>query len=116
MSPLRLLSPFKGAGLRVLYLAERMRCQLVDEDAPQVSMDLLEFMLALLSMTNVKYHLWRSGIPYTQWVSNELDYEEFNNTRLMPSFTPAICVLPFHSFPFFFRIASHNDVHTGYSC
>ena len=79
-------------------------------------MDLLEFMLALLSMTNVKYHLWRSGIPYTQWVSDELDYEEFNNTWLMPSFTPAICVLPFHSFPFFFRITSHNDVHMRYSC
>ena len=86
------------------------------EDAPQFPMDLLDFMLALLSMTNAKYPLWRNGIPYTQWVSDELDYEEFNDTRLMPSLSPAICVLPFHSFPFFFCIALHNDVHTRYSC
>ena len=112
----KITQPFEGVGLMVLYLAKRMHCQLVGEDAPQVPMDLLEFILAPLSMTNAKYHLWRSGIPYTQWVSNELDYEEFNNTRLMPSLTLAICVLPFHSFPFFFRIALHNDVHTGYSC
>ena len=34
----------------------------------------------------------------------------------MPSPTPAICVLPFHLVPFFFHIASHNDVRTRYSC
>ena len=27
-----------------------------------------------------------------------------------------VCVLPSHSFPFFLCIASHNDVHMGYSC
>ena len=79
---------FEGVGLRVLYLVERERCQLVGEDVPQVPMDPPVFMLAPLSMTDVEYQLWRSGIPYTQWVSDELDYEEFNDTRLMPSLTP----------------------------
>ena len=65
---------------------------------------------------DVKYQLWRSGIPYTQWVSNELDYEEFNDTHLMPSLTLAVCVLPSHSFLFFLCITSYNDVHMGYSC
>ena len=47
--------PFEGAGLMVLYLAERVRFQLVGEDAPQVLMDLLVFMLALLSVTDAEY-------------------------------------------------------------
>ena len=54
--------------------------------------------------------------PYTQRVSDELDYEEFNDTHLMTSLTLAVCVLPSHSFPLFLCIASHNDVHMGYSC
>ena len=79
-------------------------------------MDPSVFMLAPLSMTNAKYQLWRSGIPYTQQVSDELDYEEFNDTHLMPSLTPTVCVLPSYSFPFFLCIALLNDVHMGYSC
>ncbi|KAL0015427.1 hypothetical protein SO802_002496 [Lithocarpus litseifolius] len=47
--------PLEGVGLRVLYLAERVRCQLVGEDALQLR--------------------------------EELDYDEFNCTRLMPSLT-----------------------------
>ena len=47
--------PFKGVGLRVLYLSERLRYQLVGEDAPQVPMDPPEFMLAPLSMAAAKY-------------------------------------------------------------
>ena len=60
------------------------------EDAPQVPIDPLEFILAPLSMTDAKYQLWRSGILYTQRVSKERDYDEFNNTRLMPSLTPTV--------------------------
>ena len=41
---------------------------------------------------------------------------EFNDICLMPSLTPTVCVLPSHSFPFFLCIASHIDVHMGYSC
>jgi len=41
----------------VLYFAERVHCQLVGEDAPQVPMDLLAIILAPLSMTNAEYAL-----------------------------------------------------------
>ena len=63
------------------------------EDAPQVLMDLPMFMLAPLSMTYAEYQLWRNSIPYAKWVLDELEYEEFNNTRFMPSLTPAVCAL-----------------------
>lgn len=62
----RITQLFEGAGLRVLYLVERVCCQLVGGDAPQVPMDPLVFMLAPLYMTNAESQLWRSGIPYTQ--------------------------------------------------
>ena len=83
---------------------------LMGEDAPQVPMDPLEFILTPLSMTDAKYQLWRSGILYTQQVSEEMDYDEFNNTCLMPSLTPTVYSLSLflslslssHSFPFFF--------------
>ena len=62
------------------------------------------FMLAPLSMTNIEYQLWRNDIPYAQQVIDELDYEEFNDTRLMPSLAPAVCAFPllihFHFFSF----------------
>ena len=57
-------------------------------------MDPLMFMLALLSMTETEYQLCRNGIPYAQSVTNELDYDEFNDTHLMPSLTPKACALP----------------------
>lgn len=65
------------------------------EDTPQVLMDPLVFMLSLLSMINAEYYLWRNNIPYAMQVTDELDYDEFNDTHLMPSFTTAIYVLPF---------------------
>ena len=52
-------------------------------------------MLALLSMTDAEYQLWRNVIPYAQRVTDELDYEEFNDTRLMPFLAPTVCALPF---------------------
>ena len=58
----------------MLYLAEKVNYQLVGGDAS------LLFILALLSMTDAEYQLWRSSIPYTRRVSNKLDYEEFNDT------------------------------------
>lgn len=53
----RITQHFEGASLRVLYLAERVRCQLMGRDAPQVLMDPLVFMLALLFMTDNEYQL-----------------------------------------------------------
>ena len=47
--------PFEGSGLRVLYLAERVRCYLVGEDAAQAPMDPLVFVFALFFMTDVEY-------------------------------------------------------------
>ena len=45
-------------------------------------MDPLMFILAPRSMTNVEYDLWGLGILYTKRVTIELDYDEFNETRL----------------------------------
>ena len=83
----RISQPFLGASLRAFYLAERVRCQLVGEDAPQILVDPSVFMLALLSMTDAEYLLWRNGISYAKHVTNELDYNEFSDTRHMPSLT-----------------------------
>ena len=88
-----LSQPFKGIGLRVIYLVERVCCQLAGEDALQVPMDPLVFMLAPHSMTNAEYNLWRPGIPFTNRVTDELDYDEFSGTLLMPSFIVPVCVL-----------------------
>ena len=51
------------------------------------------FMLAPRSMTNAKYSQWGPGIPFTNQVINESDYEEFSGTHLMPSLTIPVCVL-----------------------
>lgn len=48
--------PFEGTGLGVLYLVEKVRCQLVGKDALQVPMD-PRFMLTPLSMTDAEYAL-----------------------------------------------------------
>lgn len=41
-----LSQPLEGCGLRVIYLAKRVCSQLAGEDAPQVPMNPLVFMLA----------------------------------------------------------------------
>ena len=56
-------------------------------DGPQILRDPPEFMLALHSMTDVEYNLWGSDIAYAEWLLEGLDYDDFNITRLMPSFT-----------------------------
>ncbi|XP_023911627.1 aspartic proteinase CDR1 [Quercus suber] len=56
-----LSQPVEGGGLRVIYLVERVCCQLADEDTPWVPMDPLVFMLAPCSMTNAKYNLYDNG-------------------------------------------------------
>ena len=56
-------------------------------------MDPLVFMLAPRSMTDMEYIQWRLGIPFTDQVMDESDYEEFSRTRLMPSFTILVCFL-----------------------
>ncbi|KAK9998130.1 hypothetical protein SO802_017733 [Lithocarpus litseifolius] len=79
------LPALEGDGLRVIYLTERVCCQLAGEDMPQVPIDPLEFMLAPHSMTNVEYDLWGPGIPFTRRVTADLDSDEFSGTHLMPS-------------------------------
>ena len=56
-------------------------------------MDPLVFMLALRSMTTAEYDLWGPSIPYTEQVTNKLDYDEFSETDLIPSFTIVVCAL-----------------------
>ena len=56
-------------------------------DDPQILMDPTEFMLAPHSMTDAKYNLGGSGVSYTKWLLEGLDYEELNITRLMPFLT-----------------------------
>ena len=56
-------------------------------DDSQISMDPLEFMLAPHSITNTEYSLWGSSVSYAVQLLKVLDYEEFNITHLMPSFS-----------------------------
>ena len=56
-------------------------------DEPQIPMDLLEFMFAPHSMTDVEYNSWGSGVSYAVQLLEGLDYKEFNITHLMPSRT-----------------------------
>ena len=60
-------------------------------------MDLLVFMLTPRSMMNVEYDQWGLGIPFTNRVTNELDYDKFSGTRLMPPppLIAAVCLLAF---------------------
>ena len=51
-------------------------------DDPLISMDSLEFMLALHSMIDAKYNLWGSSISYAEWLLEGLDYEEFDTFTL----------------------------------
>lgn len=83
---------------------------MVDEDAPQILMDPSAFMLALLSMTDIEYQLWRNGIPYATWVTDELDYDELTDTCLMPFLTTIVCVLIRIIYFHFPCIASHEDI------
>ena len=101
--------PLKGVGLRVLYLAERVYCQPVGKDAPQVLMDPPQFMLAPLFMTDAKYQLWKNDIPYARRLVDDLDYDEFNETRLIPFLVAEVFTLSLY-FPFFFScISTHGD-------
>ena len=50
-------------------------------------------MLAPLFMTDVEYQLQRSGIPYAERFVDEMDYNEFNETCLMPSLIAEVCIL-----------------------
>ena len=53
-------------------------------DEPQIPMDLLEFMFAPHSMTDVEYNSWGSSVSYAKCLLKGLDYDEFNITHLMP--------------------------------
>lgn len=85
--------PLEGGGLMVIHLVEKVCCQLAGEDVPRVPVDPLVFILALYSMTNAEYNLWRPGIPFTNRVTDELDYDEFSGTHLLPSLTVPVCIL-----------------------
>ena len=56
-------------------------------DDPQILMDAPEFMLGPHSMIDDEYNSWGSGVSYAERLLEELDYEEFNITLLMPSLT-----------------------------
>jgi len=62
-------------------------------------MDPPQFMLASLFLTNAEYQLWRNGIPYTERLMDDLDYDEFSETHLMPSLIQEVCILS-SPFPF----------------
>ena len=79
-------------------MAKWVRCQLVGEDDPRVPMDPPKFMLAPLLMTIAKNALWRRGITYIDWIREELDYDEFNHTHLMPFLIVEVYALSSHLF------------------
>ena len=69
-------------------------------------------MLAPLSMTDAEYQLWRSIIPYTEQLMDDLDYDEFSETCLMPSISAEVLILSLSlSFLFFciFLILNYDD-------
>ena len=76
----------------MIYLAKRVCCQLAGEDVPWIPMDPPMFMLTPRCMTNMEYRECGLGIPFTNRVINESDYEEFSRTFLMPSFTIPVYV------------------------
>ena len=102
---LEITRPLKGAGLRALYLAAKVWCQLVGKDDLQIPMDPPEFMLAPHSMIDAEYNSWGSRVPYARRFLKGLDCEEFNITRLMPSLTVQVyaqsLLLLFFSFTLF---------------
>jgi len=91
--------PFEGASLRVIYLAKKVCYQLVGKDVPWVPLDPLQFMLTLLSMIDVEYQLWRASIPYAEHFLNDMEYDEFSETCLMPALIQEVCIF-FSPFPF----------------
>ena len=52
-------------------------------------------MFAPLSIIDVEYQLWRSGIPYADRLVDDINYTEFSKTRLMPSLSAEVCILSF---------------------
>ena len=80
------------------------------EDALWVLQDAPQFMLALLSMTNAEYQLWRAGIPYAKRLMDEMGYDEFSETRLMSFLIHKVCII-FYPFPFILLSCTfaHND-------
>lgn len=85
--------PLKDGGFRVIYLVDSVRSQLASEDMPWVPMDPQMFMIAPRSMMDVEYDLWGSNVPFTNQAMNELDYNKFNGSCLMPSLIIPVCVL-----------------------
>ena len=74
-------------------------------------------MLTPLSMTDAEYQLWRNGIPYSKWLIGDLDYEEFSETRLMPSFPIRVCILSLSSFfSLYLAYVACDDAQMWWSC
>ena len=68
-----------------------------------------------------EYQLWRNNIPYAEWLVDEMGYDEFNETRLMPSLILEVCfLLLFTSLPLFFHFCtwqySNVMLMLGWSC
>ena len=59
------------------------------------------FMLASFSMFEAEYSLWRVAIVYTDRLLKDQNYDEFNESCLMPPFGTVVCTL---SLPNFFPL------------
>ena len=75
-----------------------------------IPMDPLEFTIASHLMTDAKYHLWGSGVPYAGQLLEGLDYKEFNITRFIPSLTAHVYLnlFLFSSFSFTLFVMPSN--------
>lgn len=86
-------------------------------ETPQVLMDPPSFVLAPLLITDVEYQLWRNGIPYAQQLMDDLDYEEFSETWLMPSFPIEVCIFSLSSFfSLYLWNSACDDIQMWWSC
>ncbi len=67
---------FEGSGVCAFYMAERVTCQLGDED-DLVSMSPLRFTLFHYEAPDEIINLWRSGFPYLDWLEEDDNFEEY---------------------------------------
>ena len=67
---------FEGSGVRAFYMAERVTCQLGDED-DLVPMSPLQFTLFHYEAPDEIVNLWQSGFPYLDWLEEDNNFKEY---------------------------------------
>jgi hypothetical protein len=77
---------YEGPGVRVVYMAERLTCQLGHGD-DLVPMAPLQFTLFPYEAPNEVVNQWRAGFPYLERLEEDGNFEEYQGS-LMPTLHP----------------------------